>query len=69
MQKTLAQEDLKRLIKEGVRAVLREERLTLCEIIIPHASIKELNEIQAKFGSPGNYREEDFADMTDWVKA
>jgi hypothetical protein len=69
MQKTLGQEDLKKFIKESIREVLREERLSLCEIMIPHASKKELNEIQTKFGSPSNYREEDFADMTDWVKA
>jgi hypothetical protein len=69
MQKTLGQEDLKKFIKESIREVLREERMSLCEIMIPYASKKELSEIRTKFGSPANYREEDFADMTDWVKA
>jgi hypothetical protein len=68
MQQMMAQEDLKKLIKEGIREVLREERLGLCEIMIPHVSKKELKEIHSKFGSPAYYREDEFIDMTDWVK-
>jgi hypothetical protein len=69
MQKTLNLEELKKLVKEGIREVLHEEWLSLCEIMIPHVSTKELGEIQTKLGSPGDYREDDFTDMTDWVKA
>jgi hypothetical protein len=68
MQKVTGQEDLKRLIKESIREVLKEERLSLCEIMIPHISRKEMQEIQAKIGSPTAYREADFFDVTDWVK-
>ncbi|MFZ2448470.1 MAG: hypothetical protein WAW37_19085 [Syntrophobacteraceae bacterium] len=68
MGQTIARDDLKKLIKESVREVLREERLGLCEIMIPHVSKKELNEIHAKFGSPADSGEDDFTDMTDWVK-
>jgi phosphoenolpyruvate-protein kinase (PTS system EI component) len=68
MRQIKAQDDLKKLIKESVREVLREERLGLCEIMIPHVSRKELNEIYTKFGSPVDYRKDDFTDMTDWVK-
>jgi hypothetical protein len=68
MRQKLADDDLKKLIKESVREVLREERLSLCEIMIPHVCKKELDEINAKFGSPAGYREDDFVDMTDWVK-
>lgn len=63
-----SQEDLKKLIKESVREVLREERLGLCEIMIPSVSRKELEEIHPKFGSPADYGKNDFTDMTDWVK-
>ena len=35
MRGTMAQDDLKKLIKESVREVIREERLGLCEIMIP----------------------------------
>jgi hypothetical protein len=63
-----SQEDLKKLIKESIREVLREERLSLCEIMIPHVSRRELDEIHTKFGSPSDYGENDFTDMTDWVK-
>lgn len=68
MARTIPKDDLKGLIKESIRAVLREERLGLCEIMIPHVSKKELSEIHAKFGSPTEYGEDDFTDMTDWVK-
>ena len=68
MRQPIVQEDLKKLIKESVREVLREERLGLCEIMVPYVSKKELNEINAKFGFPAEYREDDFTDMTDWVK-
>lgn len=68
MRQTKAQNDLKKLIKESVREVLREERLGLCEIMVPHVSKKELNEIHTKLGSPADFREDDFTDMTDWVK-
>jgi hypothetical protein len=68
MQTTINQEDLKSLIKESIREVLREERLSLCEIMIPRVSKKEQNEIQGKLGSPSDYGGDDFTDMTDWVK-
>ena len=68
MRRKLAQDDLKKLIKESVREVLREERLGLCEIMIPHVSKKELSEISTRFGSPADYREDDFVDITEWVK-
>lgn len=68
MPQPIAQDDLKKLIKESVREVLREERLGLGEIMIPKVSKKEMGEIQAKLGSPADYRKDDFTDMTDWVK-
>ena len=69
MPKAIVQEDLKKMIKESIREVLREERLSLCEIMIPLVSKKEMQEIQAKYGLPTKYREGDFVDVTDWVKA
>jgi len=61
-------ENLKTLIKESVREVLKEERLTLYEVLIPYVTKKELKEIHRKFGSPANYDEDEFVDMTDWIK-
>ena len=49
MRGTMAHDDLKKLIKESVREVIREERLGLCEIMIPMVSKKELDEVHAKF--------------------
>lgn len=60
-------QELKQLLKETIREVLREERLSLCIVLIPYASEKENQEIQAKFGSPTQYRKDEFIDMTDWV--
>jgi hypothetical protein len=59
---------LKELIKESIREVLREERLALCQILLPDVSKKELQEIEQKFGSPSNYNKDEFINMTDWVK-
>jgi hypothetical protein len=58
-------QELKQLLKETIREVLREERLSLCMILIPYASEKENQEIQAKFGSPTQYSKDEFVDMTD----
>lgn len=63
-----SREDLKKLIKESIREVLREERLGPCEIMIPRVSGKELDNMHTEFGSPKDYENNDFTDMTDWVK-
>ena len=60
--------ELKVLIKESVREVLREERLLLCQILMPYVSDDEQAEIEADFGSPSDYEDDELIDMTDWVK-
>jgi len=60
--------ELKVLIKESVREVLREERLLLCQILMPYVSDDEQAEIDADFGSPSYYEDDELIDMTDWVK-
>jgi hypothetical protein len=60
--------ELKVLIKESVREVLREERLLLCQILMPYVSDDEQAEIDADFGSPSDYGDDELVDMTDWVK-
>ncbi len=61
-------EDLKEIIKASVREVLKEERITLYEILVPKVSKRELEEIHEKFNTPTNYDEDEFVDMSDWVK-
>jgi hypothetical protein len=61
-------DELKQLVKESLREVLREERLKLCQVLIPYVSDKEMQEIQSKLGSPADYNETEFINMTDWVK-
>jgi hypothetical protein len=58
---------LKALIKESVREVLQEERLSLIQALIPSVNAQEMKEIVQKFGTPDNYNENDFIDMTDWL--
>ena len=60
--------ELKVLIKESVREVLREERLLLCQILMPYVSDDEQSEIDADFGFPSDYEDDELIDMTDWVK-
>ena len=65
-------QELKTLIQETVREtmleVLKKERLALCLALIPRVSDKEMQEIQEQFGSPSDYDQDDFINMTDWVR-
>lgn len=61
-------QELKALIKESLREVLREERLLLCKVLIPYMSDEEQQELEAAFGSPADYADEESVDMTDWVR-
>jgi hypothetical protein len=61
-------QELKALIKESVREVLREERLLLCQSLMPYVSEEEQVEIEAEFGSPSDYEDDEWIDMTHWVK-
>jgi len=61
-------QELKALLKESIREVLREKRLALCMTLIPYVSDKKIQEIQERLGSPTDYKNADFVNMTDWVK-
>jgi hypothetical protein len=60
--------ELKQLVKESVREVIREERLRLCQILIPYVSDKEMQEIRAKLGNAPDESQTEYINMTDWVK-
>lgn len=60
-------QELKTLIKESVREVLREERLALCDALIPYIDPAEQSEIEAQYGSPADYEDQELIDMTDWI--
>jgi hypothetical protein len=60
--------ELKQLVKESVREVIREERLRLCQILMPSVSDKEMQEIQAKLGTAPDESQTEYINMTDWVK-
>jgi hypothetical protein len=60
---------LKTLIKESIREVLKEERLSLFLALIPSVSDKEMKEILLSTPSPEHYPPENFVDMTDWLES
>ncbi|MBD2231106.1 hypothetical protein [Phormidium tenue] len=64
----LDSQTLKALIKESLREVLREERLNLCQLLMPFVSDDEQAEIEASLGFPDDYNEDEFIDLTDWVQ-
>jgi hypothetical protein len=68
MSETIEIQQLKQLIKETMREVLREERLMLCKVLMPYVDDEEQAELTAEFGSPTDYPEEEAIDMTEWVK-
>ena len=61
--------ELKALIKESVREVLREERLMLCQILVPSIDDEEQAEIETEFGSPSVFDADELIDMTHWVQS
>lgn len=61
-------QELKALIKESMREVLQEERLRLCQILIPYVSDDEQHELEAEFGHISEDSDDELVDMTDWVK-
>ncbi|MDJ0601790.1 MAG: hypothetical protein QNJ37_23465 [Crocosphaera sp.] len=61
-------QELKNLIKESIREVLREERLLLCNMLMPYVSDQEQKELNREIGKPQNYKNEELIDMNDWLK-
>jgi len=57
----------RKIVKESIRDVLREERLSLYEVLIPYVSKKEMREIEERYGSPSDYDEKEFIDLTNWA--
>lgn len=64
----LNEKTFRKIVKESIKDALREERLSLYEVLIPFVSKKELKDIEERYGSPSDYDERDFKDWTDWVK-
>jgi hypothetical protein len=60
---------LRQIIKDSIREVLQEERLSLFLALIPFVNEKEMQEIESKFPSPKEYNRDEFIDMTEWVKS
>lgn len=65
-------QELKELIQQSVREtmreVLREERQLLWQMLLPYVTDEEQEELEAEFGSPSDYEDEESVDMTNWVR-
>ncbi len=61
-------QELKTLIKDSLKEVLREERLLLCKILVPYVDAQEQEELETILGLPKDYETEEATDMTDWIK-
>ncbi|MGF1514096.1 MAG: hypothetical protein ACFB5Z_10430 [Elainellaceae cyanobacterium] len=59
---------LKALIKESLREVLQEERLNLSQLLMPFVSDEEQADVDASFGSPADFADENFVNLTEWVR-
>jgi|GEM_PF-6171827 hypothetical protein len=57
-------QQLKALIKETMREVLKEERL-LCKILIPYVSDEEQCELEDEFGVSSLYADDEVVDSKD----
>lgn len=62
---TLDAQALKALIKESFREVLKEEWFSIWQAVIPEVSDAEQSEINQSSGSPSDYKQNDFVDMTE----
>ena len=70
MANTLVVNDmLKELIKEGVREVLKEERLQMYQAIIPVVTKKEMADIEKRFATADASNADEFNDLTSWITA
>ncbi|MDB9312769.1 hypothetical protein PN462_06625 [Spirulina sp. CS-785/01] len=58
---------LKELIKESIRELLQEEKMSLYTLLVPSISDEEQQDIDEQLGSPNDYADEEFVDMTDWI--
>lgn len=62
-------EILKSVFKEVVLEVIHEQKISFYDSIFPNATQNEVVEIEQTYGSPMNYKSEEFIDMTDWVNS
>ncbi len=68
MESTIDIAGLKGLIRETMREVLQEERALLFKMLMPYVSDEEQAEIDAQFGTPLEDDQEEWIDVTEWVK-
>jgi len=61
-------QELKAIIKESVQEALKEERLLLCQALIPYITDTEQADIEKEIGIPSDYESDELIDMTNWVK-
>ena len=58
-------QELKNLIKESIRKILREERLLLCNMLMPYISDQEQKELSRELGELQDYENEELINRTN----
>jgi hypothetical protein len=58
--------ELEILIKSTIIKTIHEERFNLQMALVPTVSEREMKGIIQQFGSPQNYTESDYEDISDW---
>ena len=69
MINTLSERNImKEIFRDVINEVIREERINFYQYVIPTVTKLESRNIEKLYGSPGDYKKEDFVDMSDWLK-
>jgi len=58
---------IKELFRDVIKEVIKEERISFYQSVVPAVSKAETEDIEERYGKPDDYKKEDFADMTEWV--
>lgn len=59
---------IKEIFRDVINEVIREERISFYNSIIPLVPKQETDDVEKLYGSSDDYKKEDFVDMTDWAK-
>jgi hypothetical protein len=66
--KTIIQDSIREVLPDVLADILKEERLKLCKLLIPVVSDDEQANIDQELGTPDEFDETEFVNLTDWTE-
>ena len=66
--KTIIQDSIREVLPDLLADILKEERLKLCKLLIPVVSDEEQATIDQELGTPDEFDEAEFVNLTDWTE-